>query len=298
MNVLYSIRQSTTRTSQNPTVSLPIAAAYPIIILTALVCGALLLRRAQSQLPLPVEQRLAIGFAAFCGAMLGAKLPFVLGSLIDGWRGLLDGTVWFSNGKTIVCGLVGAYFAVELTKWTMRIRTKTGDTFVVAAAVSIAIGRLGCLAAGCCYGLPTNLPWGLRCAAVDNLIRHPTQLYESIFHASMAGLMFFGQRAGLWRGQWAKLYILSYLLYRFASEMLRPEARLTWGLTAYQWFALAIAPVFVALWWYDARKMYRDAQRSTNLSHIATPELAAPLPRLIASPAATSPPVQDSGPNA
>lgn len=236
-------------------VFIPSSAAYPAIILLALICGAFILRRAQAQLALPAEQRLAIGLAAFCGAMLGAKLPFVFGN----WRGLLDGSAWFSNGKTIMCGLVGAYFAVELAKWILHVRTKTGDSFVVAAAVAIAIGRLGCLVAGCCYGLPTTLPWGLQCSALDDLPRHPTQLYESMFHAAMALLMMYGQRAGLWRGQWAKFYILSYLAYRFASETLRPETRLTWGLTAYQWFALALAPVFVGLWWYDARQLRSSA---------------------------------------
>ncbi|MEZ6150890.1 MAG: prolipoprotein diacylglyceryl transferase [Pirellulaceae bacterium] len=274
--------------------SLPIAAAYPTIILAALVCGALILRRAQSRLALPAEQRLAIGMAAFCGAMLGAKLPFVLGGLIGNWRSLLDGTVWFSNGKTIMCGLVGAYFAVELTKWMLHIRTKTGDSFVVAAAVAIAIGRLGCLAAGCCYGLPTTLPWGLRCAAIDNLTRHPTQLYESTFHALMAVLMIYGQRVGLWRGQWAKFYILSYMFYRFFSETLRPEARLSWGLTAYQWFALAIAPVFIALWWYDARRLHRGSMHAVDL----TREPAVSLRRLVPSPATVSPPAPGNEPTA
>ncbi|MEO8271654.1 MAG: prolipoprotein diacylglyceryl transferase family protein [Aureliella sp.] len=272
----------------------PIAAAYPAIMMVALACGALILRRAQSQLTLPVEQRLAIGMAAFCGAMIGAKLPFLMVNLIGNWHSLLDGSLWLSNGKTIMCGLVGAYFAVELAKWILGIRTKTGDSFVVAAAVAIAIGRLGCLAAGCCYGVPTTLPWGMRCAAIDNLTRHPTQLYESLFHASMAVSMLYGQRSGLWRGQWAKFYILSYLLYRFASETLRPEARLSWGLTVYQWFALAIAPVFVALWWYDARQLRRDAM------HIfaPTPVPAAPFRHSGPSPAKALPPARDNGPSA
>lgn len=229
-------------------------AFYPIVMLIALVCGGWLLRRSQESLQLPSHQRLAIGLGAFCGAMLGAKLPFALSD----WNALLDGTAWFSSGKTIMCGFVGAYFGVELVKWTLEIRTRTGDSFVVPAAVTVAIGRLGCLAAGCCYGTPTDLPWGMRCALVDDLRRHPTQIYESLFHFSLAILMAALQRRGIWRGQLAKFYILSYFAYRFVSEFIRPEARYSLGLTAYQWFAVACAPVFVFLWLRDASEIRKD----------------------------------------
>ena len=153
-------------------------------MLAALASGAWLLRRSQRSLELSVEQRLTIGLSAFCGAMIGAKLPF----LVTDVPGLLDGSAWFKDGKTIMCGMVGAYFAVEFAKWALQVKTRTGDSFVVPVAVTVAIGRLGCLTAGCCYGTPTELPWGLRCAISDEQLRHPTQIYESLFHLIMAGL--------------------------------------------------------------------------------------------------------------
>ncbi len=246
-------------------------------MLTAVTVGGLLLRRSQRALPLATDQRIAIGLAAFCGAMLGAKLPFVLSD----WSGLLSGVAWLSSGKTILCGLVGAYASVELAKWTLKIRTKTGDSFVVAAAVAVAIGRLGCLVAGCCYGTPTNLPWAMRCALIDDVPRHPTQLYESLFHASLALLMLQLQRHGIWKGQLAKFYILSYCVYRLGSEFLRPEAHIALGLTGYQWFALACLPVFAFLWWHDAK--------------IRLVPVAPPLSPLAA---VASPPTLDNEPNA
>lgn len=228
-----------------------IAWVYPLIILAAIGVGASLLRRSQSTLQLSPHDKWAIGISAFCGAMLGAKLPFALSD----WEALRSGTVWFSNGKTILSGLVGAYLAVELTKWIYGIRTKTGDTFAVPAAVTVSIGRLGCFAAGCCYGTPTDLPWGIQFELADGAVlpRHPTQLYESAFHLTVAFMMAGLHRRGIWRGQLMKFYILSYLLYRFATEYIRPEPELWWGLTSYQWFALAIAPVFAFIWWSDLR---------------------------------------------
>jgi len=48
-----------------------------------------------------------------------------------------------------------------------------------------------------------------------------------------------------------KAYILAYLLYRFATEFIRPEPRVLAGLTAYQWAAVEFLPVFVWLWRRD-----------------------------------------------
>lgn len=226
---------------------------YPALIVLAMVASGWLLRRNQRALGLTSGQKLSIGIGAFGGAMIGAKLPFVVGD----WDGLWSGAAWFSHGKTIMTGLAGGYLGVEIVKWTLDIRVKTGDTFAVPVALAVAIGRVACFEAGCCYGRATNLPWGVVfSAAPDRLPRHPAQLYESLFHLTLAGLMIVlhRRRQGIghvFRGQLVKLYILAYLAFRFASEYWRPEPPIAWGLTGYQWTSLALAPLFLWMWWRD-----------------------------------------------
>jgi len=82
--------------------------------------------------------------------------------------------------------------------------------------------------------------------------KHPTQLYESAFHLSAAAVLYWLQRRGMFRGQLIKLYILSYLIYRFFTELIRPEAQFAGGLTGYQWAALVMGILFVWLWIRDA----------------------------------------------
>ena len=57
--------------------------------------------------------------------------------------------------------------------------------------LALATARLGCLLAGCCAGIPTDLPWGLRLAG-DPIPRHPTALYEiaglALLHVLARGL--------------------------------------------------------------------------------------------------------------
>jgi phosphatidylglycerol:prolipoprotein diacylglycerol transferase len=134
---------------------------------------------------------------------------------------------------------------------------KTGDSFAVPVAAAVGVGRLGCFYAGCCYGTPTRLPWGVTFPTADSVPRHPTQLYEAAFHLSAAAVLLGLQRRGMFRGQLIKLYILAYLAYRFVTEWIRPEARLAAGLTGYQWAAIVLAILFVWLW-------IRNAQAMTN----------------------------------
>ncbi|MCO6046788.1 prolipoprotein diacylglyceryl transferase [Aeoliella sp. ICT_H6.2] len=228
-----------------------IPAMYPLIMLVAVLSGAALLRLSQRSLDMIWEDKLAIGIGAFCGAMIGAKLPFALFGDAEFWTA----AAWLSNGKTILAGLVGGYAGVEFVKWVLGIRTKTGDSFAAPVALSVAIGRLGCFYAGCCFGTPTNLPWGVVYPAVDTVPRHPTQIYESLFHLIMAVALLVLQRHGMFRGQLFKLYIITYAMYRLVTEQIRPEPEMWGQLTAYQWASLGIIAVFSYLWWRDNKQL-------------------------------------------
>lgn len=213
---------------------------YSLIMLLAMASGYLTSRLTQSQLPLDFWQKVKIGFAGFAGAMIGAKVPFLFGD----WEAFLSGAAWFSNGKTILTGLAGGYLGVELVKRSMNIQTGTGDSFVVPVAVAIGIGRMGCLYAGCCHGLPTELPWGVVFSVVDDQARHPTQIYESMFHLGFAVFAIWMASRNWLPGDRFKLYLVSYAAYRFATEWLRPEPKVLGGLTAYQLFSLGMILFF------------------------------------------------------
>jgi prolipoprotein diacylglyceryltransferase len=231
---------------------------YFLIMWMSLLVGYRLSRRTQQNLQLPPWQRIGIAAGAFTGAMIGAKIPF----LFDSWEAFMSGATWFNNGKTILTGLVGGYLGVEIAKWVFEVKSKTGDSFVVPVAAAIAIGRLGCFYAGCCFGMPTDLPWGVVFATADSLHRHPTQIYEFIFHASSAVFFYWLDDQPILKTHRIKLYIIAYAIYRFLTEFIRPEFDLYWGLTGYQLCSLVIIGLFAWLW-------YRDSQLSvdTESSH-------------------------------
>ncbi len=220
--------------------------AYAIMMVVATLVAAWFVSRHQRSLAISSGDRWAILASAFVGATFAAKLPFLL---FGQWQ-YIGWTSWLGDGKTLLWGLAGGYAGVEISKSMLGIRTRTGDTFVVGVASAISLGRIGCLLFGCCYGSPTDLPWGIAFEMAEDggtLLRHPTQIYESIFHAGFAVVASIGI-SRLWiSGNWMPVYLLTYCCYRFGTEWIRPEPRLAAGFTFYQWSAIFIALAMSAI---------------------------------------------------
>lgn len=195
----------------------------------------------------PWWKRLGLALAAFIGGAFGAKLPFVLGAA----EGPLDPLAWLRDGKTVTTGLIGAYLAVEFAKLALDVRVKTGDTFALPLALALAVGRWGCFFNGCCFGVATDLPWGVDFG--DGVARHPTQAYESLFHLAMAGVLLALLLRGALPRQHLKLYLICYGVYRFVTEYIRPEPPAALGLTFYQWVSVVLVVGLAAQWCLDRR---------------------------------------------
>src|SRR4029079_12047405 len=112
-----------------------ISTAYPLIMGAAIATGVVASRFTQRSLPLARREKIGIAIGGFCGAMSGGKLPFVLSD----WPGRVSGVAWFSDGKTILCGLVGGYFGVELAKWLLGVHITTGDSFAWTVAAPVGV---------------------------------------------------------------------------------------------------------------------------------------------------------------
>jgi phosphatidylglycerol---prolipoprotein diacylglyceryl transferase len=136
---------------------------------------------------------------------------------------------------------------------------ETSDAFAPGVAVGHAIGRLGCLAAGCCYGIACKLPWAITFHDPEAYALsgtpletplHPTQLYE--FGTELL-LSIFLYRAFLKPhppGRIIGLFLLTSSGSRFVIEFFRfHEQALPFGLplSITQWIAAAIALAGLAL---------------------------------------------------
>ena len=144
------------------------------------------------------------------------------------------------SSKTILGGLLGGLVAIEITKKRLGITTSSGDLMTYPIILGMAIGRAGCFLAGLndgTYGVATTLPWGIDLG--DGISRHPTSLYEILFLIILGlALYLLERRYSLQDGARFKLFLASYLVFRFAIDFLKPAYPILFYLTSVQVAAL------------------------------------------------------------
>jgi phosphatidylglycerol:prolipoprotein diacylglycerol transferase len=103
------------------------------------------------------------------------------------------------------------------------------DVFGTALPFGHAISRVGCFMAGCCFGGPTDLPWGViysdpLAPGPHGVATHPTQLYEAAYLAAIGAFCswLYGRRR--FDGQVMLTYLLLYAICRSFNETLRGDA--------------------------------------------------------------------------
>lgn len=212
--------------------------AYSFFVLFGLFIGtAIYFYESKKQKSLS-ENGFLIAIGSLTGGILGAKiLEWIINyRLIIANISNLE--ILFS-GRTIVGGLIGGVIGANLTKKILGIKEKRGNLFAPAIAMGVAIGRLGCFFRGCCYGKATNLPWGVNFG--DGILRHPTQLYESLFMLAMfVYLEKIKNRKNIKPGQLFKLLMISYFIFRFFIEFIRIEQVVFAGLTSFQIISVGV----------------------------------------------------------
>jgi prolipoprotein diacylglyceryltransferase len=110
------------------------------------------------------------------------------------------------------------------------------DRFATLLPFTIGIGRIGCLLAGCCGGLPYDGWCGLRGA--DGISRYPTQVIEILFQFTV-GLMFVVLlKRQILFGRLFSFYLVIYGVFRFLTEFIRDTPKFFGDLSGYQVLAI------------------------------------------------------------
>ena len=168
--------------------------------------------------------------------------PWLIGGAIVGARTWYVATYWQEefaskpiwevfmlrrSGLVFYGGLIGATLATLVYVRIKRLPVwKVGDIFAPSIALGHAIGRIGCLMTGCCYGRACDLPWAIH-FPVDHWTKgagvHPTQIYESLLNFMLFSfLIWLGQRKKF-DGQIFAVYLIAYALLRALVEMFRGD---------------------------------------------------------------------------
>jgi phosphatidylglycerol:prolipoprotein diacylglycerol transferase len=207
-----------------------------------------------------------LSFVILLTSIIGVRLVYVLTHLEEFSGRWLRVFAFPEGGLTLYGGLLLAVAASWVFCRRRRLSfLRIADVMLPSVALGIGITRIGCFLAGCCYGLPCDLPWAVHFPAFAPATRHfgavgvhPSQLYSSLAGFALFGLLLWWERRSERPGQTMGRFLLLYGVLRFAVDFTRyyePTQRWLFGWSNNQWFSVTLLGVglYVLLWVARAR---------------------------------------------
>lgn len=230
-----------------------VLSAYGACLLAALVLAWLLAVRRAHHLALDRRTITDLVAVSAVAGIVGARARYVwerwqpefLAPAGGDWGRALVRAADLDAGGAVWYGgfLLGAGAALALCHRRRIPLLPFFDLAAPATLAALAVGRLGCLLNGCCYGKTCDLPWAI--TGPHGQPVHPAQLYESLACGLLA--------LGTWRlwgrrrrdGQVAFWALIGYALWRLLNEGLRDHA----PLVEESWFGLVLTSSQVTSLW-------------------------------------------------
>ncbi|HTP88583.1 MAG TPA: prolipoprotein diacylglyceryl transferase [Bryobacteraceae bacterium] len=227
---------------------------YGVLVALGFLLGLYITVRLARRAGLKPDLMVNLAIYSALAGLLGAKISMLLFDFPIYWahpgeiftRETLQAAGVYQGG--LILGIIVAAWYIRSQKlpWLT-----TFDVFSPGIAAGHAIGRLGCFAAGCCWGIPTRLPWGVTFRSPQaydltgvplGIPLHPTQLYESLSEAILFAILFWRIRRPHAQGTIIGLYLILYSISRFVIEFYRfHEQARQLGLSLTQWMAIGLA---------------------------------------------------------
>ncbi len=232
---------------------------YGVLLAAAFLLGLKLATTRARRRGLDAGRILDLGIYIIVAAIVGGKLLLLV---TDFGSFRANPTEFLSLARSGGVFYGGLILAVLVAFWYMRRHAlplwTTFDVFAPGIALGHAIGRLGCLMAGCCYGHATHLPWGITFSdpftgsyvgTPLGTPLHPTQIYESLAEAAiLIFLLRLERRRGDFPGRTFWTYILLYGLSRYAIEFFRGDPRgIVWVFSTSQFISVILVPLSVIM---------------------------------------------------
>jgi len=243
---------------------------YGLLVAIAFLVALSLTARLARQNGLDSEKVLNLGIYCAMAGIGGAKLMMILvdfdeyarqPSLLFSLSTLQAAGIFYGG---LIAALVVAYFYMRSKKLPLL---GTADVLAPGLALGHSIGRLGCFAAGCCWGAQASIPWAVTFTKPEahelvgvplGIPLHPTQLYEAVAEAIIFAILYWRIGKPHRPGAIIGLYLVLYSTVRFFDDFLRePQQANPFGgpFNNAQWISLGLIAM-VAIFWLRSRKLY------------------------------------------
>ena len=229
---------------------------YGLAYVLGLVGAFLTFRRAALRGDLPgfgPEAQTGLIFAAALGVVGGGRLGYVVQHPAQLFSDPLFMFKAWEGGMTFFGGLAGVILAMLWTAHRYRVSFwRLADVAAFPAAFGLGVGRIANFVNGELWGRPTGGDWGVVFPRVDGAPRHPSQLYESLSHFVLLGILLWcWRRYPTWMretpGRFASLFMVGYGTFRFLTDFYRDDDTYLGPLSSGQWASLLVAAVGIAL---------------------------------------------------
>lgn len=208
---------------------------YGVLVATGVITGLFIAANLSKRQGEDPEKAWNLGIYAVLSAIVGAKLLLIINDF--GWYASHPKEI-FSLGVLQAGGVFygGVLAAIAVSVWYIRANRmpvlRTCDAFAPGLALGHAIGRIGCFAAGCCYGKPTSHWWGVTFRNPQaaqwvgtplNIPLEPTQLFESAIELANFVFLYWLIKHKKFEGQVIGSYLFIYGVARYFIEFIRDD---------------------------------------------------------------------------
>ncbi|MBU8932597.1 MAG: prolipoprotein diacylglyceryl transferase [candidate division Zixibacteria bacterium] len=214
--------------------SLPIR-GYGIMLALSFFVGVLYIRYVCRKYERPFEQYLAIAYIMIFGGVIGARLFYILFHLSEFSNDWSSAFNPFSSENFGIAGLnlyggvlVAIAGSMAYTRWKRLSVLDTFDYFSPTLGLGLGLTRIGCFLNGCCFGTPTDLPWGMSFPAgslpyfaYHDAALHPAQLYSSLYGLGLFLVLHYMMKRRAFVGQLVAILFMVEAIFRFAIEYVR-----------------------------------------------------------------------------
>ena len=230
---------------------------YGILTAIGFVLGFATASRRAPKAGIPGDYVVNLAPWIIIGAVIGARLLYVVSYWDKEFAGKPLSTIFnMRSGLVYYGGLIGASLgtSVYCRKHKLKLWT-VADVMAPSVALGHAFGRVGCFMTGCCYGVPTDLPWAVHFPKdhwTHGVGVHPTQLYESGLNFALYLFLAWLFQRRKFQGQVFAAYLMCYAVLRAAVESFRGDYHEFYigGIaTPGQTVSIVIMAAGLGLWW-------------------------------------------------
>jgi phosphatidylglycerol:prolipoprotein diacylglycerol transferase len=209
--------------------------SYGLMLAISFFIGVYYVSRMAKKRNLDLNQVLTMAYILVLAGIVGARLSYVLFHLEEfagNWTASFNpfhsdrfGIAGLNLYGGIILAVVAAFIYLRIKKLSVL---NVFDVFAPTVGLGLMVTRIGCFLNGCCFGTPTDLPWGvsfpeesLPYYVFGSAHLHPAQLYSSLYGLLLFLFLHWRLKHRLFAGQVLALMFMIEAVFRYAIEYVR-----------------------------------------------------------------------------